>query len=429
MGSLGQIAASSDGSRNWIRLHNPLLSGDPTPANCVKAGNLGQIFRTCVMDRLAISIMSKVEAELIPSIKDFLMNETRFLSRNGLATLLLVAFAGIHSQSAVNAQGDDPCLYGDVNLDQVVNMADHNAWCEYVANGASPYLCEADGNYDGIVNLLDLGPFRDILLSKTNENFESNVSSGPSDFFWSTRNLGEGAVNEDVTLNMESGETETLYLYYTTNGPNRTDIADGVSINVATTNPGIITFDDGGSLTFPIEISGFAIGTRWTYPGAGQYIEDIGFQSANSVQDDLIIGITAMSLCQSNGILDANTNENDGPFVDTGYDPQADAFLFGKIEITALTGGQVNLIAGPNDLGIAHAGQMIQPTFSNVQIDVLPAVLLGDVNLDSVVNLLDVDCFVDRVVNGVFQAEADCNQDDVVDLLDVNPFVQILAGN
>lgn len=55
-------------------------------------------------------------------------------------------------------------------------------------------------------------------------------------------------------------------------------------------------------------------------------------------------------------------------------------------------------------------------------------VLLGDVNLDGAVNLLDVGPFVDLISAGGFQAEADINQDDAVNLLDVGPFVAILAG-
>ena len=54
--------------------------------------------------------------------------------------------------------------------------------------------------------------------------------------------------------------------------------------------------------------------------------------------------------------------------------------------------------------------------------------LLGDVNLDGVVNLLDVQPFVQRISTGSFQAEADTNLDDVVNLLDVSPFIAILAG-
>lgn len=54
--------------------------------------------------------------------------------------------------------------------------------------------------------------------------------------------------------------------------------------------------------------------------------------------------------------------------------------------------------------------------------------LLGDVNLDGSVNLLDVTPFVDLVTAGTFQCEADVNEDGAVNLLDVNPFVGLLGG-
>ena len=58
----------------------------------------------------------------------------------------------------------------------------------------------------------------------------------------------------------------------------------------------------------------------------------------------------------------------------------------------------------------------------------LPSLLLGDVNLDGVVNLLDVGPFVDLISLGQFQAEGDINQDGKVNLLDVDPFVALLSG-
>ena len=54
--------------------------------------------------------------------------------------------------------------------------------------------------------------------------------------------------------------------------------------------------------------------------------------------------------------------------------------------------------------------------------------LLGDVNCDGVVNLLDVAPFVELVSMGGFSDKADINQDGVVNLLDVEPFVALLAG-
>ena len=60
--------------------------------------------------------------------------------------------------------------------------------------------------------------------------------------------------------------------------------------------------------------------------------------------------------------------------------------------------------------------------------DVDPPVLLGDVNLDEDVNGLDVDPFVDVLLNGPFQIEADMNKDGEVNGLDVDPFVAAVVG-
>lgn len=57
------------------------------------------------------------------------------------------------------------------------------------------------------------------------------------------------------------------------------------------------------------------------------------------------------------------------------------------------------------------------------------AIILGDVNLDGIVNLLDVSPFINLLTVGQFQAEADINGDGVVDLLDVAPFVELLTGS
>ena len=54
--------------------------------------------------------------------------------------------------------------------------------------------------------------------------------------------------------------------------------------------------------------------------------------------------------------------------------------------------------------------------------------LLGDVNGDGVLNLLDVAPFVDLITAGGFLPEADINGDGTVNLLDVGPFVQLLTG-
>ena len=56
------------------------------------------------------------------------------------------------------------------------------------------------------------------------------------------------------------------------------------------------------------------------------------------------------------------------------------------------------------------------------------AFLLGDVNQDGVVNLLDVGPFIALISSGDYQAEADVNGDGVVNLLDVGPFIDVLGN-
>ena len=54
--------------------------------------------------------------------------------------------------------------------------------------------------------------------------------------------------------------------------------------------------------------------------------------------------------------------------------------------------------------------------------------LLGDVNLDGVVDFSDIPAFITVLQSGEFQAEADCNQDGVVDFADIPAFIAILTN-
>lgn len=54
--------------------------------------------------------------------------------------------------------------------------------------------------------------------------------------------------------------------------------------------------------------------------------------------------------------------------------------------------------------------------------------IIGDVNCDGNIDLLDVAPFVDLVTSGKFSFKADINGDGEVDLLDVAPFVELLTG-
>jgi hypothetical protein len=82
-----------------------------------------------------------------------------------------------------------------------------------------------------------------------------------------------------------------------------------------------------------------------------------------------------------------------------------------------------------SDLG---GGSVVEAGVDAVQVFIVDCadagVLLGDVNLDGFVNLLDVAPFVALLSSGGYQAEADINQDGLVNLLDVMLFVDLLGG-
>ncbi|MEM9411816.1 MAG: dockerin type I repeat-containing protein, partial [Planctomycetota bacterium] len=70
-----------------------------------------------------------------------------------------------------------------------------------------------------------------------------------------------------------------------------------------------------------------------------------------------------------------------------------------------------------------------KPQYATIQINGPPAFYLGDTNGDGVVNLLDVQPFVQFLSSGQYQKEADLDGDGFVNLLDVGPFVDLLSGN
>ena len=58
----------------------------------------------------------------------------------------------------------------------------------------------------------------------------------------------------------------------------------------------------------------------------------------------------------------------------------------------------------------------------------LTSALLGDCNLDDVVNFLDIPSFISILSVGDYLAEADINEDGMVTFLDIGPFIELLSA-
>ena len=61
--------------------------------------------------------------------------------------------------------------------------------------------------------------------------------------------------------------------------------------------------------------------------------------------------------------------------------------------------------------------------------DLIDGGMLGDINCDGVIDLLDIGPFVDAVFNSSLDPKADVNGDGRDDLLDVAGFVELLVGS
>lgn len=134
------------------------------------------------------------------------------------------------------------------------------------------------------------------------------------------------------------------------------------------------------------------------------------------------------------------------PWSNFNADEQVAGKTTGLLHVTAPKAGEtwflqvsvINpLLANTNNLPVwnwtpsqffASHGDLEAPNGHGILTFVGATVLIGDVNCDGAINLLDIGPFVDLINNGEFAEKADINQDDSVNLLDVEPFIDLLGG-
>jgi hypothetical protein len=115
--------------------------------------------------------------------------------------------------------------------------------------------------------------------------------------------------------------------------------------------------------------------------------------------------------------------------VDSDYVPQVNdihGLSFILVSFNGQQGGAAETATLFTDFGNG-VNTIGDPTSWN-SITLTAGSLLGDVNLDGLVNGLDVDPFVEVLLSGPNQAEADMNGDGEVNGLDVDPFVAAVVG-
>ena len=238
-------------------------------------------------------------------------------------------------------------------------------------------------------------------------------------------------MNGPVAQTFRVGDTGSLYLYYSTNGPADSDLEVGAILDIGMSRSGVIRFTDAEVFDFTVAVGQLDC-HRWS--GGGLICQpNTGATDFGAISEELLNEWGAFTVT-SFGILEENNGS--GAFFDGGYDLAADAFLFGRVDFEVMTNtrGSTEILTGPGNGMVVNRSQSCDPpilnlTYGSARIDVVDSYILGDVNLDGSIDLLDVSTFVERLDEGDFQLEADTNFDQVVNLLDVPGFVELLVGD
>ena len=242
-----------------------------------------------------------------------------------------------------------------------------------------------------------------------------------------TTDAGPSPTINGVTFTAASDQT--LVNGVTQNGVTLTTSGTGGS-NQGAFNSGSLTGTatndllDGGLFNLQnveFEFSGLTAGATYEVQF---FINDSRDSRNNGVGLAFSDGVNDLATSQANGtsgFADANNFAFNGE--------QSGDSITGSFTPTGTT--QSFVISGTNDGG-ATFGAGSPSAFNALQLRLIAnppvAGLLGDVNLDGVVDFFDISPFIAILTGNTFQFEADMNGDEVVDFFDISPFIAILSS-
>ncbi|MEM9411888.1 MAG: PEP-CTERM sorting domain-containing protein [Planctomycetota bacterium] len=181
----------------------------------------------------------------------------------------------------------------------------------------------------------------------------SNASA--QDFFWSLSNLGGGATQGDLDVNLTDaglniGDQATVFLYY--NSTN-SELDTGAGLDLTFSNNDVLDFVSAETFEFDVVLAGNTgvdLGDRW----------GDSFGPAGDVQANSITGLNAFTVVNGDGIV----QENDGTdtFLDTGYDGNNN-WLFGSVTVEIIGEGTTDVLISEGAIGIVNDGAPVAATF------------------------------------------------------------------
>ncbi len=338
--------------------------------------------------------------------------------------------------------------FGDANMDNDFQGSELDAM--YVAFEGSRMFIMLTGNLEGNFNKLEV--FFDTVAG--GENVLSSIPQYdffPVDNLWNSQLLG-GPISQNPGFTLDSGFNVDYHLFVRRGfiGKEPFNVLDvdfvnrmggGTAMVPGNANRADFDFDlqTGSGAIAPGDLgpnaSGAAIANNISFAlnntnGAGVG----GYDANNPVGADPVAAAAVTTGIEfSIDVADLGLNPNQAATIrvmacvnNSDHRYLSNQFLPGLPIPTANLGGDNN--GGfISDCGLVNVAILAGNQFANIAFPGM-GILVGDVNCDGVISLLDVAPFVDRVINGPFDPKADINGDLVVDLLDIGPFVALLTS-
>ena len=226
-------------------------------------------------------------------------------------------------------------------------------------------------------------------------------------------------------------------------GPNGANLNDldgnptGVGLTLASEDGTPVNFfnDDPHEANSPNGLTGagpvpapFELGVAEDWSGivnGGDYVITFTGLTATDVTYDLAAVVGAWT---NNEVTNGLAVSADGQSVllgDLGLAPR-----FGTLSGLSADGSGNLEIRVSSVGGVNAAGNMaIIPVISGLHLTAVASAggILGDANLDGVVDFFDIQPFIDLLANQAFLFQADVNGDGMVDFFDIQPFIDILS--
>ena len=182
--------------------------------------------------------------------------------------------------------------------------------------------------------------------------------SAQGDFFFS---FAQDGANADQSMDFNIGDTGSLWVYWSTNGPADSDLSVGAFLDIFSSTAGVIEFTGAETFDYDLLVGGNPSGlTRLNGEGFGPV--DPADITANMI--DEMPGFTVTG----GGILEANNGS--GVFLDAGYSAANDGFEWGRIDFSVVGNGTTTVTGAAGDGMIVNGDNTVDAAFTTATINV-----------------------------------------------------------